>query len=293
MQRGLTLLEVLLTALIAVVLLGLTAQGIMRGSEITRIITAQQELLEDIRSAGGLLSDQLAQAVYVYPPGASITFGFDPNKPIADWYWTIKPKSNNSNTWLVGTDPIVAFILPPEDSSQRNQCTPTTLAKDRDPKGCLRFVAFYAIERENVIKNAPSSIRPENNAKNSENWVLYYFSCSMVDVGCGNGPQNTPPDILNSEVAMPSSFASTTGQLLADYINPAGWSVKFLCAIKGDITPTLDDDCKEAYGSLLPLRTAATVELSLQGRITKGSQTSLVPKPPLTIKSSARNLLLP
>jgi hypothetical protein len=281
MQRGLTLLEVLLTAIIAVTLLGLTAQGIMRGSDITRLVTAQQELLEDVRSAGGFLADRLAQAVYVYPPGVRITLGQ------ATDYWAINPKSG-LNSWEVGTDPMVAFILAPEDSSLRDRCS---LTPPLDPKGCLRFVAFYALKRSGVIEKAPSSIRPETNPKSDNDWVLYYFSCPMVDAGCG-GPQNTPPDILGSSQNMPTSFAGTTGQFLADYINPAAWNATYKCAMRGSIA-TLDDDCQDAQGSLLPIHTAATIEFTLQSRITRGGHTTLVPSPPLTIKSSARNLLLP
>jgi hypothetical protein len=279
MRRGLTLLEVLLTALIALVLLGLTAQGIMRGSEITRLVTTQQELLEDVRTAGAFLSDRFARAAYVYPPGTTITLG------TANDYWARKPKSS-SNNWQIGSDPMVAFILPPENPAVAKQCL-TNLASD--PDGCLRFVAFFMLERSHVLANAPASVRPDTNEQSNSDWVLYYFSCPMIDAACGNGPWNAVPDSKSVKL-LPTQFAGSSAQFVADYINPAAFSLSFGCAMDSNRV-TLNATCNS--GSLKSIDTAATVELTLQSRINRGGRTTLVPNPHLTIRASARNLVLP
>ena len=109
-SQGITIVELLISSVILLVILGVITQGMQSGGQVVTSVISDTELLEDTRVAAQMIADGVARAVYVYPPGAAITL----NQSVT---WRVKNPKTNNNKWLVGQDPIVAFLESPKRSN--------------------------------------------------------------------------------------------------------------------------------------------------------------------------------
>lgn len=283
LRQGFTLLELLLAAGITLLLLGLIAQGLRSSSDTSRYIQTAQTALEDLRFAGNLVSDYLSTAVFIYPKGTTLTLNGG-----CESYTVCNPLTN-SNRWTIGTDPIIAAILPPEDPAVA--CADTSTGKS----GCYRFFAAYALSRGKVVGAASGAENPGPDPANDDKWTLYvnlkYLSDPKEQKDFQNNDVNfTPP---NSKI--PIKLTNTQGNLLADYIKAGdGLAVSFercLDFSSGDIASL--SSCNDVPPESLSIYTsAARVRFSLSGQITSGNRTHTFPGPtqPLVFQVGARNL---
>jgi type II secretory pathway pseudopilin PulG len=273
--EGITLIELLIAAAISLVILALVFQGITGGSSSTRVIQGQYQVTEELRNAGGYIADTIAQAAYIYPPGVSITLG----SSSLNTYTVTRPPGGTGNptTWVVGTDPIFAALLPPRVNS-------TASCSSTNPDRCLSFVAFYALQRSNVVANAPVNANPGADTNDVNTWMIAKYEC-IIDGSsggaCGGSAQSYVPDTV------PNSFSGSYGQMVADYISPTNWSVSYRCAKDSHGDVTMNSDCGTA--SLDKNSSAARVSLSMSSSVLR--QGKSISTGALTFQMAGRNLV--
>jgi type II secretory pathway pseudopilin PulG len=283
LRQGFTLLELLLAAGITLLLLGLIAQGLRSSSDTSRYIQTSQSALEDLRFAGNFVSDYLSTAVFIYPKGITLTLNSG-----CESYTVCNPLTN-SNKWTIGTDPIIAAILPPEDSSIT--CADSSTGK----RGCYRFFAAYTLSRGKVVEAASGAENPGPDPINNDKWTLYVNLKYLSDPKEQKDFQDNEISFTPPNPKIPVKLTNTQGNLLADYIKAGdGLSVSFERCLDfsgGDIASL--SSCSNVPPANLSIYTsAARVRFSLSGQITSGSKTHTFPGPtqPLVFQVGARNL---
>ncbi len=261
-RAGLTLIEMLIAALIGVAILGLIAAGLRSGSDSLRFVQNSQILTEDLRNAGNLVSDYLSTAAFVYPPGVTLTIGS------AGGYSVRNPRTND-NTWQVGRDPAIALLQPPRLEGGVE---------------VVKFVMIYPLNRGWVVARASGAENPGPDPANNDKWLLYIYERNL-EVGSSRLPNGLPATI-------PTTIAGSSGNLLADYVQPGGFGVSYANCLGFD---------EEGLATLapcpatppIPLRaehSAVQVRFSLQGEIRQGGRDSRVPASPLRFEAAPRNL---
>lgn len=264
-RDGFSLLELLISSLIALVLLGLIVGALRSASDSTQVIQDQQVLLEDLRNAGNLISDYISLATFVFPPGTTLTL----NSSSA---YTVHNQQTNDNTWRVGQDPILAAILPPQD--QGLSCN-----GGANPDGCLRFVAFYALRRGWIMAQAPVTERLEPSPANEGGWVLFTYQTTLA--------QGSLP--ANANIA--TTYSGGRGVFLADYLRSAsGLNITYLgCQSGANLAVT----CPAAGPAALTDQSGASrLMVTLQAQIERAGRSTLMPVSPLSFQINPRNLPL-
>lgn len=277
-RSGLTITELLVAAAILTVILGLIASGIQSGGSVVTQVVSEGELLEDTRVAAQLIADSAARAVYVYPPGATLSLN-------SAGSWTVQNPRTNKNIWTIGSDPMLAFI----ESAQRDDtpCVGTDSAgkKKLNESACLTFVAYYPVKRSTVTKQDNYKYLWEK--QNETSWMLFEYRKTLELTK------------LNADTPLPMSSATGLrdgqGRILADYLVPnTGFQiVSQVC--RNRITESqlasegtsVCDDLKKSYEPLY-LKTMSSAEFSLQTKVSKGRTT--VETPVMTFAVTPRNL---
>jgi type II secretory pathway pseudopilin PulG len=270
-NQGITLIEMLIAAVIGVALLGLIAAGLRSGSDSLRFVQNSQLLTEDLRNAGNLVSDYLATAAFIYPPGVTLTIGG------ARGFTVRNPRTNN-NTWVIGQDPAIAMIRPPA------RCVFTEGGRDVVLQA-PRFVMVYPLNRGWVTRWAGGAENPGPDPQNDGKWLLYiYVEC--LDPRNTRSLPNGLPEVI------PTTLDRSRGYLLADYLQPGGFVVSYSDCLAFDeggiatLTP-----CPAAPPSPLGAEhSAARVGFSLQGEIRQGGRDTRIPANPLRFEAAPRNL---
>jgi len=249
-RLGFTLLEVLISLLI----LGIISLAFIRifstTLDATDRITDRNALLHEAQIAEQVIANRVKLAWYIFPPGTSIYIN---NGATTHNYLA------SSNTWVVGTDPILAMVLPPKKPGHTEMCDSS------HRKYCFRFYAYYAFKRSDYINAvSPSSaeaLYPDSN--NGDTWVIMEFRRTLTNV---TDPANiTPP---NGDAV----FASVKGRLLVEYIQPE------------QVSPSY---------SLFTVRPDSSVDIAIRMLRHSSRRDYHVPKtsdPPLTIRVVPRNL---
>jgi Tfp pilus assembly protein PilE len=271
---GFGLVELLIAAAIAIIILGLITQGIKGGASATALVQNRQKLLEDLRASGNFLADTLSNAAYIYPPGTQITLNTKSSYTVHNT--NVSP---HSNVWVVGRDPFVAGLLPPEIPG--DACQPDKDEDDYTTSGCLYFVAFYAIQRHYIVKHAGGTANPGKDTQNKDDKVLYYYSKVTPDRQVPDPP--------------PTIFGGASGSLVADYLAPDGMEVAIeQCA--GHLT-TVTGCPGDGLATPEPSanNSALRVKVSLQGRLVRQREVFVPSKPskPLDFYFAPRNLRMP
>jgi len=249
-QAGFTLLEVLVSLLI----LGVISLAFIRifstTLDATNRITDRNELLHEAQIAEQVITSRVKLAWEVFPPGTHIYINDGA---------TTRNHLAGSSTWVVGTDPMLALILPPKEPGKTNLCDAS------HPDYCFRFFAYYAFRRSDYLSavspTSAEAIFPD--PQNDATWVIMEFRRTLTNI---TDPANiTPP---NGD----SIYSGVKGRLLVEYVQPEQES--------------------PAY-KIFTVQPDKSVDLAL--RMVKHTSrrdyhSPKVGEPPLTIRSVPRNL---
>ena len=249
-SRGFTLLEILVSMLI----LGIISLAFIRMFSTTldaagRIADSNQ-LLQEAQVAERIMAARIKLAWKVFPPGTSIKI----NNGATTYNYLA-----GSDTCVVGTDPMLAMILPPRKPENYQQCSAT------NPDACFRFFAYYSFRRSDYLSAvAPGSAEalfPDS--KNDSTWVIMEYRRTLTNT---NDPSTiTPP---NGEAI----YTGTKGRLLIEYVQPQ------------DASPTY---------TLFTISPDSSVEVQLRMLMNTSKRTYRAPPKtdaPLTIRAVPRNL---
>lgn len=203
-------MELLVAMGIFMVILAAVTTSWIRTSDLVGGLVVGSDLVEDVRNASAIMADGIANAVYVYPPGATLTLNLTPGG-------LIKNPNDNTNIFRVGNyvgtemqagtsvssstpTPIIAFLEAAKDSNA--VCTATAT------NGCLTFVAYYFASRATLTKSGEpfDFIR---NALNDDKWMLLEYRSAT-----------TLTSARLEEVALPLRTQGGQAQLLTDYVDP-------------------------------------------------------------------------
>ncbi|AGK03891.1 PilW family protein [Meiothermus ruber] len=261
-KTGFTLIEMLIAAAIGVVILTLIAAGLRSSGDSLRFIQNNQLLTEDLRNAGNLISDYLSVAAFVYPPGVTLSIGS------AGGYSVRNPRTGD-NTWQTGLDPVIALLQPP---------------RVENGVEVVKFVMIYPLNRGWVVARATGAENPGSDPANNDKWLLYIYERNLT-VGGNRLPNGLP-------ATMPTTIPGSSGNLLADYVQPGGFMVSFADCLSFDEEGlAIPVPCPSTAPA--PLRaehSAARVRFSLQGEIRQGGRDARVPASPLRFEAAPRNL---
>lgn len=210
-SRGLTLVELLVAASIAVILLGAVVLALNQSTLAARLHQDSQLLTDDVRAAVGLMADYVNASLAVYPPGFTLTLG-------SDSAYTVRNPRTGDGQWTVGLDPILAVVLPPQDASAPCSSTQT--------EGCMRFAAFYLLSRLDVVQSATGAANPGADPLNDrEARLLYMYQRVLLNWPPTSGGGDVGGlQALTQDLAFPENVADSRGFLLADYIRGDGTS---------------------------------------------------------------------
>lgn len=259
---GITLIEMLIAAVLSVAILALIAAGLRSSSDSLRFVQNSQLLTEDLRNAGNLVSDYLSTAAFIYPPGVTLTIG-------SAGGYTVRNPNTNNNTWRIGQDPAIALLQPPRLESGVE---------------VVKFVMIYPVNRGWVVRRASGAENPGSDPANNDKWLLYIYVRNLA-VGNNRLPNGLPATI-------PTDIPGSTGNLLADYVQPGGFVVTYSdCLGFDEAGLARPAPCPAAPPvPLRPEHSAVRVRFSLQGEIRQGGRDSRVPANPLRFEAAPRNL---
>lgn len=231
-HQGFTLVELLVAMGIFMIILAAVTTSWIRTSDLVGGLVVKSDLVEDVRNASAIMADGIANAVYVYPPGTTLTLNKTPGK-------LLKNPNDNTNIFRVGNyvgtemkagtsvssstpTPIIAFLEAPRDSSSSAVCTTA------DKNGCLTFVAYYFASRATLTKSGEpfDFIR---NAANEDKWMLLEYR---------NVTAFTSEQL--EEVALPLRPEGGKAQLLTDYVDPRYLFLHYQDCATGEVTNPLD-----------------------------------------------------
>jgi prepilin-type N-terminal cleavage/methylation domain-containing protein len=220
-QSGFTLLEVLLSMAILGVILMVVSQGIGSGNTTLGLAVSKSDLLEETRNAGQIMTDEIAKASYIYPPGTTLNLGTD--------YSVRQPGASvavGGTAWKTGVaaTPMMAMILPP---GSFGTCSST------DTQFCSTFVAYYPVLRSEVEQNLKvNSVRVlQVTSWTSSLWTLYEYRCSLrfkeLDATA------VPP----TDLTLTANCGTASKSLMLDYVQPynatstvSGFAIDYLAS---------------------------------------------------------------
>ncbi len=238
-QAGFTLIELLIAAAISLIVLGIIAQAIGSSGRTVNQYVTRSDLLEDTRTAGQLMADEVAKAMYIFPPGYTLTLG-------AAGYTFRNPVKRNG-TWVTdqANAPILAFVQAPKvsgyacDINVESPSTPPPAVFPVPPPanqdGCVRFMAYYPVLRGDVMSGAENNARPANDSGNNAVWTIFEFTKLL--------PYRAFTSLTSATAKVPVDFSGqkVSGNMLADYIKPGdGFAVKY---------DGLGNNCRRADGN--------------------------------------------
>lgn len=194
-QQGLTLVELL----VGLALAGLVTSALLSlnisTSQTSSLLNSRNDLLAETQLAQNYVAAKLREAAYVFPTGTALTLS------ATNSFSTQKPGAASS-TWTVGTDPIVAVILPPEESGS---CVTGA------PQFCYTFYAYYPVQRATVTANATGAAQPGPDARNDASaWVLMEYRRPYTALALGT--------VLGT--AQATGLSGASGQIVMDYLRP-------------------------------------------------------------------------
>lgn len=208
-QAGFTLVELLIGMLLMSIILGVILNIFQSSASGTAKLNltsdAQQEALNGLQ----IISSRLKEAWYIYTPGTTVTL------PTSDYIKN--PMPSGGNAFVVGTDPVLAMVLPPMISS--GVCTPASSPPVTD--GCYRFYAYYGMKRADWVTAATGFRDPGADSPGLTTWVVAeyrsFFAATPTIVNGGTPPAvpaATLPDNVNLLV---EDIVPATGGAAPDY----------------------------------------------------------------------------
>lgn len=196
-ESAFTLLELLIgMVLIGLILTALLSLNISTNRSASSL-QVRNDLLAETQIAQNYIVGKLRDAAYVFPEGTTLILG------ISGGYSTRKP-GTSSGTWIVGTDPIIAFITPPRTPSA-GQCT-------ANPSGltCYTFYAYYPVRRS-VMTGSGGGTGANNPGADATNdvsaWVLMEYRRNYAT-------------LTALDASLASGISGGTGLMVLDYLRP-------------------------------------------------------------------------
>jgi len=249
-NKAFTLIE-LLIALLILGILGVAFVRIMSTSlHATGRINADNELLGEAQIAEQIIASKAMTAWYFYPPGTEVKFnGGD----------TTYNALAESSTWRVGSDPILAMILPPRNFG--GGCT-----SGGATEGCYRLLAYYAFPRSHYQTSVGATQQLQDDPRNDDTWVLMEFRANLYGF---------EPNATCSNIPIPDGgFSGLSGRLLVEYVQPETEAPNY---------------------TIFDVQPDGRVVLNLRMRKAITGTTLKVPRasqPPLSLEVNARNFLV-
>lgn len=246
-HRAFTLLEVLVTLLIVGLLGAVFLRVFLSTMDASGNVNARNELLHEAQVAEQIIASRVKAAWYVYPPGTDI---------VINGGNTTKNAFKGSSHWIVGDDPFLALVLPPDEPSK---------ACAAYPEGCYWFYAYYAFPRSHYRSavGAGSTNQLPADPRNDKTWVVMEFRKRLGGFTPNNHCTNIP---------VPAGGLSGSGRLLIEYVQPQSDA--------------------PAY-TIFTVNPDQSVDLRLRmGKRTKRREVRVPPPsdPPLTLRAVPRNL---
>jgi prepilin-type N-terminal cleavage/methylation domain-containing protein len=222
--QGFTLIELLIASSVFMVILIIVSQSLGSAGLMANRYVNRTELLEDTRTAGQLVEDEVAKATYVYPPGVNVNLGNG---------YTVTGPGMTSGDWTVGNQ-MLAFIQSPRDLNVACDRTvipdPLVVTTTANRDGCLLFIAYYPVLRSNVVGSATGGARPPASSPNGAQWTLFEYrrwlpGKRLIGFKVGGVNEAITPNVT---VYVPTDVSGASGSMLADFINPAdGFGVSY------------------------------------------------------------------
>lgn len=164
-RAGFTLVELLIGMALLAVVLAATLQIFTSSADgttrLNNLSDSQQEALNGLQFVSG----RLKEAWYVYPAGTVIDLGVNAlaKNPVTG-------ANAGSTRYAVGTEPMLAMILPPADR---------TLSCAASPSGCYRFYAYFAVKHSDWTAAATGFNDPGPATGTQTTWVLAEYRANF------------------------------------------------------------------------------------------------------------------
>lgn len=196
--QAFTLIELLIALLLVGIILAAVVYVNIETVRASASLQARNQLLPELQMAQNYMAGKLKQAAYIFPNGSNIQMS-------VSGATTAKPPGGSAGSiynWVVGTDPIIAFVLPPKTVTSGNCATATTMTASNF---CYAFYAFYAMKRDAFVAATSFADDPgTNGANDASSWVLVEYRAYYNTAG-----------FLPSTTSIPTG---NTGQLLMDFL---------------------------------------------------------------------------
>lgn len=214
-QAGLSLLELLIAMAIMGVLMLAFTQLFGGSLKASSSISARNELLSEGQIAQQLVVSKLKQASFIYP--TDTTFQMTN---------TVRTRNTinegRGQFWRVGSDPIIAMIVPPQgsDNPNVNSCLPPNPA-NRGPQHsadmCFTFYAYYPIKRSIFIAGVDADSAPVPDPANDDAWLLMEYRENVPD-GVDRS-SNRLAGFPDSNTVL-NNLRGVGARILVDYVQP-------------------------------------------------------------------------
>ena len=291
LKKGFTLIELLLASGVGLLVLATITSYLRNSISTVNFSYSSQILLEDLRVSGNYISDIANKAVYIFPPGSTITLnsgGYSTKNPI-----------DSTNKWTIGnTTPMVAMLLPPEDISNKPAIPVCSNASGGITTGCPKFFAFYAVKRSEVMKasGATGAERPNEDSRVPNAWTIYTYQAAIDNFPVANFTtertrfEGVVKHLKDTGKLINFSISGSNGNLLTDYVGNDRFKVFFNTCFNSPTKP-LYNDCFPSD----PVRSVSGLEIQLQGQIplSNSSSPSNFPAVPLSFNISPLNIIPP
>lgn len=210
-SHGFTLLEVLVALLLTGIIFAAFLQVFTGTLQQSSQVSAKSELLKEGQIALQVMASRLQEACYVYPPQSTLQ--------LANSGYTTKNPIKGNYQWTVGTDPIVAMVLPPEVPGNTDNCD------NNNTQFCYRFYAYYPILRSDYTSSADNDINiGADGGNDNQTWVLMqylrYFTNGQTPTIAATGIPATCSNLVNNNIT-PTDLQGGVAALLTDYVQPS------------------------------------------------------------------------
>lgn len=208
-QSGFTLVELLISLGILSLLLTAVVSVNIGTSRSAAGLQARNALQPELQLTQNYMASKLAQASYVFQPGAYIQMTSTGN--------TTKNYANGPTgnySWQVGTDPIIAFIVPPKTVTPGGCVAGAAATPSTASTYCYAFYAFYAMNRTNYLAAVSGADDPGANSANdaTASVLMEYRGYYSAIASYGGNSYST------AAVDIPTG---NRGRLLMDFVAPS------------------------------------------------------------------------
>lgn len=217
--QGFTLIELLIgLALLGIILL-LINQLFINTARDTQFLMSNAELYTEAQIAQQILVGRISEALYIWPTGSTLQLS---NAGASTCNTVISPQSQK---WIVGTQPFIAMILPPEQPEYHNRLPTGCTA--HNTQACYRFFAYFPMLRHKM-RSAFSSAKPPADEQNKNQWVIMQYRANLYDGNSNSAwyPSYTDKAVNTNNLPAPHFYRGNKADFLVDYVEPDSFSIE-------------------------------------------------------------------